>query len=168
VSNPSPQDVKILLEYFIDSTFFVLDSNYDRAYFQFQTSFVFSGDSARNQWALVIADTIKANRFAKSQALASSFNPIGTTTGGGSAHWSGLASEPNSLYGKYLSIFDKLRKQGFKQEQAEAYANVVMFKNEQLGVKLQKKVGSNFKELDVVYSVDPVTGKISYRIIICR
>jgi hypothetical protein len=156
VESQSPYDLYDILERW-NNPFYI--NKFERAY-------VISGDSARNEYAVVIADSAKAKQFLLNHPKSTVINL--DTTSKYLANWSGGIDS----IGTYLYYFQEANKmfakEGYPEHLLNTYANVYMLQEFDLGIKLQQKVNGQFKELNFVKETDPVTGLEHFKITICQ
>lgn len=148
INSQSPNDFYRLLESFKQKTTFRID-------------FLTSYDDT--EWAIMIDDSLAANLFLLSVPSADGLDSTGD--------WSSTTINPITGRTYYDDFFDygkKMYFQNYPSALQSAYANIYMInKMFNTGIKVLKKVGNNFKEMNVHEDEDS-SGKKILKIKICE
>jgi hypothetical protein len=131
----------------------------------FTRRFIFSGDSARSNYATVAHDTAKNRLFLTSNPLDSVIdtNPNSQHVG----NWKKDTTKVNSYFNQFQDAVNLFTLEGYPKRLIDTYANVYMLHKLDLGIKLQTLVNGSFKELKFEQTTDS-TNKIHYKIKICE
>jgi hypothetical protein len=157
IQSQSPQDYYNIL------------ANWNNPYYanhRFDRAYVISGDSARNEFVVVIADTNLVKQF----LLNHPFNTVINTNPNSpyKSNWLGDLSMEGTYLNDFYQAGVMFLKEGYPKSLLNTYANVYMLQAKGMGIKLQQKVNGQFKELNFLEKTDPTTGKRHYTITICQ
>lgn len=126
VQSPSP------IDYFV-----AMDSWNSYSQHRFKTSYVVAGNG--NDYAVTVGDAANINLFLQNNNPNLLFDESTGT-------WKGDENNPNSLYFEYIELIKELKKQGYSNETANDYANIIMASKRNMGLKYFKKINGKFKE----------------------
>lgn len=168
VPSPSPVDIKLLLLAMSDTG----------SYFSpFLGVFTVSGNSGKDQYALVGTDNNASQVFSSANNLSSLADTAATTPDGNPNpnlnNWTGDKNDKNTNLGKFYDAKKRFIKEGYPEKDADTYANVFMMSNNgglKTGITMFKRDSNgNYKALGFELVDDPNPKKPKhYRIIICQ
>jgi hypothetical protein len=137
--------------------FFVTDSWNSYPTHRFKTNYVVAGNG--NDYAVTIGDTSNINLFLQNNNPNLLFDESTGT-------WKGSKTDKKSVYFKFYKYFKSLKEQGYNDEIANEYANIIMATDYNMGIKFYKKINGKFREQK--FETVEETGETKYVLIICN